>query len=402
MTGGLRAIAAATHVAPATTPAPARVEEDSRARWIGGASPHARQLAGDERVGRALDDWDHQRRKRIANGHERLHKRSVARIVRDAAHSGGPAEDAIDLLDGGLRLALRRMHAALGERAEHAPDAAGFMQRGTRASGLFERAALQRRTPRVIDQPCAHEPRQIAIEGDERIRLGMTRRLVGVDEVEPQSAGGERRSCAGHRVPKLSGVPLANIHLVTVGSTNPVKLAAVRAVIARLAPQAIVDGVAVASGVPDQPVSDAQTIEGAATRARRARAARDADLGVGIEGGVVETDGGMRTCAWAVVVGRDGMPHVGGSLSMPLPDAVAALIRDGVELGHAIDRLVGTTNIKHGAGAVGILTEGLVSRQQAYETILSYALAPLLLPALYRGTRNEGGGLGTGDEFGNE
>ncbi len=181
-------------------------------------------------------------------------------------------------------------------------------------------------------------------------------------------------------------MPLPNIHHVVVGSTNPVKLAAVRAVIGRLAPAAQVDGTAVASGVPDQPISDAETIAGATNRARAARAALYADLGIGIEGGVVETGEGMRTCAWAVVVGRDGVPHVGGSLSMPLPDAVAALIRDGVELGHAIDRLVGTTNIKHGAGAVGILTEGLVNRQAAYETILAYALAPLLVPELYQGT----------------
>jgi inosine/xanthosine triphosphatase len=159
-------------------------------------------------------------------------------------------------------------------------------------------------------------------------------------------------------------VPLINIHRVAVGSTNPVKLAAVRAVLHRLSP-------------------DAQTIAGATTRAHAARAAHDADLGVGIEGGVVETPDGMRTCAWAVVVTRNGESHVGGSLSMPLPDAVAALIRDGVELGHAIDRLVGTENIKHGAGAVGILTEGLVTRQQAYEVILAYALAPVMGAARY-------------------
>ncbi|MHB8838546.1 MAG: inosine/xanthosine triphosphatase [Gemmatimonadaceae bacterium] len=173
-------------------------------------------------------------------------------------------------------------------------------------------------------------------------------------------------------------MPLANIHRVAVGSTNPVKLAAVRAVLQRLEPRTHVDGIAVASGVPDQPLGDAQTIEGATNRARAARAALDADLGVGIEGGVVDAAAGMRTCAWAVVVTRAGDAHVGGSLSMPLPDAVAALIRDGVELGHAIDRLVGTQNIKHGAGAVGILTEGLVNRQEAYETILAYALSPVL------------------------
>ncbi|MBM3906542.1 MAG: inosine/xanthosine triphosphatase [Gemmatimonadetes bacterium] len=191
-------------------------------------------------------------------------------------------------------------------------------------------------------------------------------------------------------------MPLSNIHQVAVGSTNPVKLAAVRAVFQRLEPRAHVDGIAVPSGVPDQPVGDEQTITGATNRARAARAALDADLGVGIEGGVVDTPAGMRTCAWAVVVTRDGAAHVGGSLSMPLPDPVAALIREGVELGHAIDALIGTTNIKHGAGAVGILTEGLVNRMEAYETILAYALAPVLGPTLYGVERGGGSGEGTG------
>ncbi|MBW7932827.1 MAG: inosine/xanthosine triphosphatase [Gemmatimonadaceae bacterium] len=192
-------------------------------------------------------------------------------------------------------------------------------------------------------------------------------------------------------------MPLSNIHRVAVGSTNPVKLAATRAVFQRLEPHTHVDGIAVASGVPDQPIGDEQTITGATNRARAARVTLDADLGVGIEGGVVETPHGMRTCAWAVVVTRDGAVHIGGSLSMPLPDAVAALIRRGVELGHAIDQLHGTSNIKHGAGAVGILTEGLVNRMEAYETILAYALAPVLGPTLYTdGTKEGSGGEGTG------
>jgi len=197
-------------------------------------------------------------------------------------------------------------------------------------------------------------------------------------------------------------VPLLNIHRVAVGSLNPVKLAATRAVLQRLDPSTQVDGIAAASQVPDQPVGDAQTIAGATNRARAARAALDADLGVGIEGGVVESPDGMRTCAWAVVVTRDDAAHVGGSLSMPLPDAVAELIRGGVELGHAIDRLVGTTNIKHGAGAVGILTEGLVNRQEAYETILAYALAPVLQATFYVPERGGGRGEGTRDGSGEE
>ena len=166
---------------------------------------------------------------------------------------------------------------------------------------------------------------------------------------------------------------------VAVGSTNPVKIGAVRAVVRHVADDAIINHVAVASGVPDQPWGDEETIHGARTRAIAARESLDADLGVGIEGGVVdEGDGRVRTCAWAVVAMRDGRLFTGGSLAMPLPERVATLVREGVELGHAMDRVTATTGTKHGAGAVGILTSGLIDRRQAYETILTYAFAPLL------------------------
>jgi inosine/xanthosine triphosphatase len=178
--------------------------------------------------------------------------------------------------------------------------------------------------------------------------------------------------------------PLAAVRRVAVGSTNPVKIGAVRAVLALAAPHVEVDGIAVASGVPEQPRGDDETIRGARTRAAAARDALDAELGIGIEGGIVEeSDGSMRTCAWAVVVDGAGDAGVGGSLAMPLPERVASMIRDGLELGHAMDRLVGAHDTKRGAGAVGILTNGLVDRQRAYETIVAYALARFLVPGLY-------------------
>ncbi len=138
-----------------------------------------------------------------------------------------------------------------------------------------------------------------------------------------------------------------------------------------------------ASSVPDQPFGDDETIQGARTRAAAARVALDADLGVGIEGGCVETPAGMRTCAWAAVVDRGGRVSTGGSLAMPLPETVARLVRSGVELGHAMDALIGQHNTKQGAGAVGILTDGVVDRQRAYETLVAYALAPFLAPEFW-------------------
>jgi len=172
---------------------------------------------------------------------------------------------------------------------------------------------------------------------------------------------------------------LATLRRVVVGSTNPVKIGAVRAVLQRLAPDVDVSGHAVPSGVPDQPWGDDETIRGALARARGACAMDGVELGVGIEGGVVASaDGSVRTCAWAAVVSRDGRQGVGGSLAMQLPERVAHLVRDGMELGHAMDRVTGVQDVKRGAGAVGILTAGLVSRQDAYEVLVAYALAPLL------------------------
>ncbi|MGH7619982.1 MAG: inosine/xanthosine triphosphatase [Gemmatimonadaceae bacterium] len=172
---------------------------------------------------------------------------------------------------------------------------------------------------------------------------------------------------------------ILNLRRVVVGSTNPVKIGAVRAVLGPLAPHATIDGIAATSTVPDQPFGDDETIRGAIARARAALAAAGADLGVGIEGGVVDEPGGdMRTCAWAAIVDARGRTGVGGSLAMTLPPRVAEMIRGGTELGHAMDALVGEHDTKRGAGAVGILTQGLVDRQRAYETLIAYALAPFL------------------------
>lgn len=175
---------------------------------------------------------------------------------------------------------------------------------------------------------------------------------------------------------------LGNLRRVVVGSTNPVKVAALRAVLARCAPDANVAGIAVASGVPDQPWGDDETRAGAITRARAALDVNaHAELGVGLEGGVVrEADGSVRTCAWAAVVDRTGFASTGGSLVLPLPPAVAALLHEGLELGHAMDVLAKTSGTKHGSGAVGLLTAGLIDRQAAYETLVTYALSPWLAP----------------------
>lgn len=173
------------------------------------------------------------------------------------------------------------------------------------------------------------------------------------------------------------------IQHVAVGSANPVKIAAARAVVTRVFPTAQVNGLSIDTGVPEQPWGDAETRQGALNRARTALTAAQADLGVGLEGGIVETEMGLMTCAWCVIVNAAGQVGVGGGVHMLLPPSVVQTLRTGGELGPAMDQLTGQHNTKQRQGAVGILSGGLSNRQSAYEQLVAMALAPFIKTEYY-------------------
>lgn len=169
---------------------------------------------------------------------------------------------------------------------------------------------------------------------------------------------------------------------VIVGSTNPVKVGAAREVFEKIDPNVEIVSIAVESGVPHQPWGDEETRQGAINRAHAAM--RDgADYAVGFEGGVVETEHGIMTCAWCAVINAAEKCGLGGSVNMMLPPKVQDALRHGAELGPAMDDLVGESNTKQGSGAAGILTDGLTDRKMEYEHMLALALAPFRRPDLY-------------------
>ncbi len=170
---------------------------------------------------------------------------------------------------------------------------------------------------------------------------------------------------------------------IAIGSSNPVKIRAARAVLEPLYPDAAFLVADVPSGIPAQPWGDAQTRAGALNRARAALQQTGADLAVGLEGGVQESEFGLLTSAWCVLIDGQGRLGVGGNSCALLPPQVAEDVRRGSELGAAMDRLVGERNTKHGSGAIGFLTNNLETRQSAYETIVRLALASFRHPEWY-------------------
>lgn len=166
---------------------------------------------------------------------------------------------------------------------------------------------------------------------------------------------------------------------LALGSTNPSKLAAVERAAARLFDEPwVVTTVDVPSGVPDQPWGDAETARGALERATAARAALDADIGLGIESGVVDGPGGhLYVTAWAAAVDRMGRAAFGGSERFALPDAVVAELRRGAELGPLIDAHLGQPGLARRHGAISLLTGGRRDRPGMLTLPTLHALAAL-------------------------
>jgi inosine/xanthosine triphosphatase len=173
--------------------------------------------------------------------------------------------------------------------------------------------------------------------------------------------------------------------IVVVASQNPVKIEAVRKAFVSLFADEQFEFMAVTtpSGVSDQPMSNSETLHGAINRASSARAQfLHADYWVGIEGGVVEEEGGMTSASWVVVLSQSRMGKARTGTFF-LPPAVADLFRDGKEMGEADDIVFGRTNSKQQNGAIGLLTGDVVNRTSFYEQAVILALLPFKNPNLY-------------------
>ena len=168
-----------------------------------------------------------------------------------------------------------------------------------------------------------------------------------------------------------------------IGSRNPAKIEAVRRALARLSPDCVLEAVDVASGVPDQPLGDHATRQGARNRARAALDRTSADLAFGLEGGVEREPPVVWLVSWVAVVTREGRSGDASGLRMRLPSAVGDRLAAGDELGTIIDDLFDVSASKQHTGAVGLLTEGFVSRTDAFADLVAMACAPLLRPDLY-------------------
>lgn len=172
---------------------------------------------------------------------------------------------------------------------------------------------------------------------------------------------------------------------IAVGSENPVKINAVKHAFSLVWPKKKfnVMGIAVKSGVSEQPMSDAECVKGATQRAKKSMKELGTDYGVGLEGGLNKIGSRWFDCGWCVVIDRKGITGLGTSARMHTPRKIMDFVWQGKEIGDADDFLFNTKFSKKKGGHFGLMTNGLITRTDAYKDCIVFALSRFLHPELF-------------------
>lgn len=170
---------------------------------------------------------------------------------------------------------------------------------------------------------------------------------------------------------------------IFVGSTNPVKINAVKSAISAGTINAEVIGIEVESGVSSQPRTDKETRAGALNRAKNVLKVGQTkfpdttkpQLGIGLEGGIFSPlPNEAWSTVWACVADAMGNTFESNGARFKLPPKIAEPILDGKEMGPVVGRLFSDPNIKQKQGAIGVVTKGFVDRTTEYAIIVQLAI----------------------------
>ncbi|WP_077619113.1 DUF84 family protein [Bacillus sinesaloumensis] len=163
---------------------------------------------------------------------------------------------------------------------------------------------------------------------------------------------------------------------VAIGTENPAKVSAIKDGFKGI--EASFIQTSVSSGVSAQPFSDKETIQGAINRGIFALEKEDTDLGLGLEGGVVETEFGMFLCNWGAIVAKESEPIIAGGARILLPQEIAKEIRGGLELGDVMEAFTRQKDIRKSEGAIGIFTNNYVNRKDMFSHVVKLLVGQYL------------------------
>lgn len=166
---------------------------------------------------------------------------------------------------------------------------------------------------------------------------------------------------------------------VAVGSSNRIKIEATKEAFEHFYKDIVVISVGM-ENLQAQPITLHGTVNGAVTRAKKAiEKIKDADLGVGIEAGLMEVPdvNTYLNVQFAAIIDRNNKLTIGSSPGFQLPEEVAKMVLiERMEVDKAVEFLFGIKDIGEKRGIIDLMTKGAVSRKELIRNALIMAIAP--------------------------
>ncbi len=174
--------------------------------------------------------------------------------------------------------------------------------------------------------------------------------------------------------------------VIIVGSTNPVKIEAVREAFERAfsSNEIKVLKIKVNSGVRPTPRNEEEIIKGALNRVKNIMKNEKGDFYVGLEGGIVIREGELFIKGWVAV--SDGkITSLAATIELPLPRFILNELNksEDIELEDIMEKISGIPDIGKKEGAIGFFTRGLYTRKDAFRDAVICALSKFLRKEFY-------------------
>ena len=175
---------------------------------------------------------------------------------------------------------------------------------------------------------------------------------------------------------------------ISIGSINPAKIDATKEAFKQIRnfkdskyDTSIIDFNSCEIKIPElnnTPNTIEEMIRGAKIRATSSLKKVNADLGVGLEGGIYTNEYGIFLTAYAVITSASTKIGIGTAPALKLPSEWVLSMDKSFELGTYVDQLTGQINVKQNKGAIGILTNNVITRQDSLASAVICAYYSLL------------------------
>ena len=173
---------------------------------------------------------------------------------------------------------------------------------------------------------------------------------------------------------------------IVLGSQNVPKRGAVVRSFSQAFPgkQCDVTCVSTDSGVAPHPITATEALQGAINRAHDAkRQLPDAEYYVGIEGGLLRVGDRAWEIGWVAICNQAGNIATGLSAGIEIKGRILEAIIDGQELTDVLRDLYGMSEVGNSNGFYGLATGDCVTRHQAYEQGIHFALSQYTHPEFF-------------------